>query len=74
MPSRAGPVPAAEVQRPRREDFLIGDRVGFECGSLQAHIGTTLGINRHTAPVRCDGDPGAGWRVPFPMLRPVFDR
>ena len=64
------PQPSA-APRPTREDFRIGDRVGFEDRRLQTRIGTIVRINQKTATV--DSSDGRGWRVPYGLLRHVVD-
>lgn len=61
--------------RPDRFDEARGRAdVKWRTSELMALLrGDADRSDRHTASVRCDDDPGAGWRVPFPMLRSVFD-
>ncbi len=64
-------VSQAPVHKPGPEDFHRGDKVSFTDKYLQHQVGTITRINQHTATVDCEG--GAGWRVPFAMLRHVMD-
>jgi hypothetical protein len=59
------------VHKPGPEDFRRGDKVSFTDKYLQHQVGTITRINQRTATVDCEG--GAGWRVPFAMLRHVMD-
>jgi hypothetical protein len=59
------------AHKPSREDFRRGDKVSFTDKYLQPQVGTITRINQRTATVDCEG--GAGWRVPFAMLRHVMD-
>ena len=61
----------APVHKPGPEDFHRGDKVSFTDKYLQHQVGTITRINQRTATVDCEG--GAGWRVPFAMLRHVMD-
>lgn len=61
----------APVHKPGPEDFRRGDKVSFIDKYLQPQIGTITRINQRTATVDCES--GAGWRVPFGMLRHVTD-
>ena len=61
----------APVHKPGPQDFRRGDKVSFTDKYLQPQIGTITRINQRTATVDCES--GAGWRVPFGMLRHVTD-
>lgn len=61
----------APVHKPGPEDFRRGDKVSFTDKYLQHQVGTITRINQRTATVDCEG--GAGWRVPFAMLRHIMD-
>jgi hypothetical protein len=61
----------APVHTPGPEDFHRGDKVSFTDKYLQTQVGIITRINQRTATVDCEG--GAGWRVPFAMLRHVMD-
>ncbi len=66
------PTSSAPMQhKPARGDFCRGDKVSFTDKYLQPQVGTITRINQRTATVDCEG--GAGWRVPFAMLRHVMD-
>ena len=64
------PTPRNEPPPPSRDDFRVGDRVGFDDRHLQTHIGTIVRINQRTASVNCDGH---NWRVSFALLRHIID-
>lgn len=64
------PTPRDEPPPPSRDDFRVGDRVGFDDRHLQTHIGTVVRINQRTASVDCDGH---NWRVSFALLRHIID-
>ena len=64
-------VSQAPVHKPGPEDFRRGEKVSFTDKYLQHQVGTIARINQRTATVDCEG--GAGWRVPFAMLRHVMD-
>ena len=65
------PVHHTPVHKPGPADFRRGDKVSFTDKYLQPQVGTITRINQRTAAVDCEG--GAGWRVPFAMLRHVTD-
>ena len=68
------PTPTAHqtpVHKPGPANFRRGDKVSFTDKYLQPQVGTISRINQRTATVDCEG--GAGWRVPFAMLRHVMD-
>lgn len=67
----APPVHHTPVHKPGPADFRRGDKVSFTDKYLQPQVGTITRINQRTATVDCEG--GAGWRVPFAMLRHVTD-
>ena len=67
MPTASAPM----HHKPARGDFCRGDKVSFTDKYLQPQVGTITRINQRTATVDCEG--GAGWRVPFAMLRHVMD-
>ena len=75
VPSTDDPaMPAHEARNepphPSRDDFRVGDRVGFDDRHLQTHIGTIVRINQRTASIDCDGH---NWRVSFDLLRHIID-
>ena len=59
------------AHKPGPDDLRRGDKVSFTDKYLQPQVGTITRINQRTASVDCEG--GAGWRVPFAMLRHVMD-
>lgn len=69
--SPAPPAHHTPLHKPRAADFRRGDKVSFTDKYLQPQVGTITRINQRTATVDCEG--GAGWRVPFAMLRHVTD-
>ena len=69
--SPAPTVDQPPVHKPAPEDFRRGDKVSFTDKYLQPQVGTITRINQRTASVDCEG--GAGWRVPFAMLRHLMD-
>jgi hypothetical protein len=56
---------------PTRGDFRCGEKVSFDDKYLQPQVGIVVRINPRTATV--DTGNGHSWRVPFHMLRQVFD-
>nr|AEV57139.1 hypothetical protein [uncultured bacterium] len=56
---------------PTRGDFRCGEKVSFDDKYLQPQVGIVVRINQRTATV--DIGNGHSWRVPFHMLRQVFD-
>ena len=71
LQSESPPFIEPTAHKPSREDFRRGDKVSFTDKYLQPQVGTITRINQRTATVDCEG--GAGWRVPFAMLRHVMD-
>ena len=54
---------------PTRGDFRCGEKGSFDAKYLQPQVGIVVRINQRTA----DTGNGHSWRVPFHMLRQVFD-
>jgi hypothetical protein len=63
--------PAQPQNMPARGDFRCGEKVSFDDKYLQPQVGIVVRINQRTATV--DTANGHSWRVPFHMLRQVFD-
>ncbi|SFP50465.1 hypothetical protein SAMN05216567_1324 [Variovorax sp. OK605] len=63
--------PAPLKSMPARGDFRCGEKVSFDDKYLQPQVGIVVRINQRTATV--DTGNGHSWRVPFHMLRQVFD-
>ncbi|QOF76544.1 hypothetical protein [Variovorax sp. 38R] len=63
--------PAQPTNLPSRGDFRCGEKVSFDDKYLQPQVGIVVRINQRTATV--DTGNGHSWRVPFHMLRQVFD-
>lgn len=63
--------PAPPHSMPSRGDFRCGEKVSFDDKYLQPQVGIVVRINQRTATV--DTGNGHSWRVPFHMLRQVFD-
>ncbi len=63
--------PAPPQNMPARGDFRCGEKVSFDDKYLQPRVGIVVRINQRTATV--DTGNGHLWRVPFHMLRQVFD-
>jgi hypothetical protein len=63
--------PAQPQNMPARGDFRCGEKVSFDDKYLQPQVGIVVRINQRTATV--DTGNGHSWRVPFHMLRQVFD-
>ena len=63
--------PAPPKNMPARGDFRCGEKVSFDDKYLQPQVGIVVRINQRTATV--DTGNGHSWRVPFHMLRQVFD-
>lgn len=70
-PATASVRTAPPQNLPTRGDFLCGEKVSFDDKYLQPQVGIVVRINQRTATV--DTGNGHSWRVPFHMLRQVFD-
>ncbi len=53
-----------------RDDFSVGDSVGFEGRDLIQHVGTITRLNQKSATVTC---PEGEWRVSYGLLNRVVD-
>ncbi|WP_051391222.1 hypothetical protein [Paraburkholderia mimosarum] len=67
----AKPEPAP-APRANREQFFIGDTVGFTDNHLREHIGTIVRLNQKTASIACNDIEGH-WRVSYGLLRRIVD-
>ncbi|MDP9902353.1 hypothetical protein [Variovorax ginsengisoli] len=70
-PAAASARTAPPQNLPSRGDFRCGEKVSFDDKYLQRQMGIVVRINQRTATV--DTGNGYSWRVPFHMLRQVFD-
>ncbi|MDF3881267.1 hypothetical protein [Cupriavidus basilensis] len=58
--------------RVRREQFLLGDSVGFFDRHLCERIGTIVRLNQKSASIACN-DTDGHWRVSYGLLRRIVD-
>lgn len=65
----AAPEPPARPML-TREDFGVGDSVGFEGRNLLQHTGRIVRLNQKTATVSC---PEGEWRVSYALLHRVVE-
>ncbi len=74
-PATASARTSAPKNLPMRGDFRCGEKVSFDDKYLQPQMGSIMRINQRTATVDTGSGSGSGqsWRVPFHMLRKVFD-
>lgn len=63
--------PLAVSGRLSKQDFSVGQIVGFENRDLEEVIGTIIRLNSKTATLECDL--GFKWRVAYSLLRQIFD-
>jgi hypothetical protein len=70
-PTTASACTAPPQNLSTRGDFRCGEKVSFDDKYLQPQVGIVVRINQRTATV--DTGNGHSWRVPFHMLRQVFD-
>jgi hypothetical protein len=69
----AAPQPEPQpAPRARREEFFVGDTVGFTDKHLRERIGTIVRLNQKTASIACDDTEGH-WRVSYGLLRRIVD-
>lgn len=69
----AAPKPeSAPPPRTRREEFFIGDTVGFTDKHLRERIGIIVRLNQKIASIACNDTEGH-WRVSFSLLRHIVD-
>lgn len=62
----------APPPRPRPEEFLIGDTVGFTDKHLNERVGTVVRLNAKTASIAVTDSEGH-WRVSYSLLRKIVD-
>lgn len=62
------PSPPPEI--PKREDFIIGNKVRFTDPNLQQRVGLIVRTNKRTATIDCHGET---WHAAFDLLRHVDD-
>ena len=75
VPGRTTPVVHPEPPpspRAKREEFVIGDTVGFTDKHLNERIGTIVRLNAKTASIAVAGSEGH-WRVSYGLLRHIVD-
>jgi hypothetical protein len=65
-PERAPP------PRAMRDEFFVGDTVGFTDRYLHERIGTIVRLNQKTASIACPDSEGH-WRVSYALLRRIVD-
>lgn len=53
-----------------RDDFRLGDTVGFEGRDLLEHIGTIVRLNQKTATIACQE---VEWRVSYSLLHRIVE-
>jgi len=62
----------APPPRTRRDEFFIGDTVGFTDKHLSERIGIVVRLNSKTATLAV-ADSEGHWRVPYALLRKIVD-
>lgn len=75
VPDVASTEPQPEPEPPpraRREEFFVGDTVGFTDKHLRERIGTVVRLNQKTASIACSDTEGH-WRVSYSLLRRIVD-
>jgi len=72
--SASGPIHPEPAPRPRaqREEFFVGDTVGFTDKHLSERIGTIVRLNAKTASIAVTDSEGH-WRVSYGLLRRIVD-
>jgi hypothetical protein len=68
-PTHAPPSPPP---RPQREEFSVGDTVGFTDRHLSERVGTIVRLNSKTASIAVIDSEGH-WRVSYALLRKIVD-
>jgi hypothetical protein len=63
---------AQPAPRARREEFFVGDTVGFTDKHLRERVGTIVRLNEKTASIACDDTEGH-WRVSYGLLRRIVN-
>jgi hypothetical protein len=66
---RVEPTPPSRTQR---EEFFIGDTVGFTDKHLSERVGIIVRLNAKTASIAVNDSDGH-WRVSYPLLRKIVD-
>ncbi|RKE24309.1 hypothetical protein B0G76_8187 [Paraburkholderia sp. BL23I1N1] len=75
VPDSAAPIhsePAPPPPRAQREEFLVGDTVGFTDKHLSERVGTIVRLNSKTASIAVTDSEGH-WRVSYGLLRRIVD-
>jgi hypothetical protein len=65
-------VEMASTPRTQREEFFIGDTVGFTDKHLSERVGIIVRLNAKTASIAVD-DSDDHWRVSYALLRKIVD-
>jgi hypothetical protein len=71
-PAHAAPPPPPAPPRTQREEFFIGDTVGFTDKHLSERVGIIVRLNAKTASIAVDNTDGH-WRVSYALLRKIVD-
>jgi hypothetical protein len=74
VPDSAAPIHPEPAPPPRakREEFFIGDTVGFTDKHLNERVGTIVRLNSKTASIAVSDSDGH-WRVSYGLLRHIID-
>ncbi|TCK96553.1 hypothetical protein [Paraburkholderia sp. BL9I2N2] len=64
--------PASPPPRAQREEFFIGDTVGFTDKHLSERVGIIVRLNAKTASIAVNDSEGH-WRVSYALLRKIVD-
>jgi hypothetical protein len=64
--------PPSPPPRAQREEFFIGDTVGFTDKHLSERVGIIVRLNKKTASIAVDDSEGH-WRVSYALLRKIVD-
>ena len=72
--SKAAPIhpEPAPPPRARRDEFFVGDTVGFTDKHLSERVGTIVRLNSKTASIAVTDSEGH-WRVSYGLLRRIVD-
>ena len=65
-------VPPSPPSRAQREEFFVGDTVGFTDKHLSERVGIIVRLNAKTASIAVNDSEGH-WRVSYALLRKVVD-
>jgi hypothetical protein len=70
----SGPIhaPPSPPPRAQREEFLVGDTVGFTDKHLSERVGLIVRLNAKTASIAVNASEGH-WRVSYALLRKIVD-